>query len=167
MRGTRHRVSDRSGTSLKIPASAAIFFNLFVASILAVVLWHICPAWILFLWLALFCIIVGARFVDQRRYLREPSVNKPAEHWRRRYAFGCASTGALWGGIAVTVDLITSDPIYLVQASSVISRLLTSPSWADLTKIRSEGENQSQVQFLYERLPAPNPTSRIRGVRQS
>jgi transposase-like protein len=31
---------------------------------------------------------------------------------------------------------------------------------ADLTKIRSEGENQSQVQFLYERLPAPKSEGR-------
>ena len=31
----------------------AIFFNLIVVSIVAAVLWHICPAWILFLWLAL------------------------------------------------------------------------------------------------------------------
>ncbi len=42
-----------------------------------------------------------------------------------------------------------------------------SPMWInqsrsrpDLTKIRSEGENQSQVQFLYERLPAPKSEGR-------
>ena len=102
----------------------AIFFNLIVASIVAVVLWHICPAWILFLWLALFGIVVGARFIDQKRYLGEPIVHKAAKYWRRRYVFGCAATGVLWGGFAVSVGLITSDPIYRVFICFVIGGMI-------------------------------------------
>jgi PAS domain S-box-containing protein len=87
----------------------AMFFNLIVASIVAVVLWPICPPWILFPWLALFCFVIAARFVDQRRYLRKSIGKQTAKHWCRRYAFGCAVTGALWGVFAVSVDLLTSD----------------------------------------------------------
>jgi hypothetical protein len=102
----------------------AIFFNLIVASIVAAVCWQICPAWILLLWLALICIVIGARFVDYRRYLREPIVNKGAKRWRFRYAVGCAAAGALWGGFAVSVDLMTSDPIYRVFMSFVLGGMI-------------------------------------------
>ncbi len=111
-------------TRMLYSSPVAMFFNLVVASIVAVVLWHICPAWILLLWLALLCLAIAGRFVDQRRYLREPIVNKGAKYWRRRYAFGCAATGALWGGFAVSVDLITSDPNYRVFMTFVLGGMM-------------------------------------------
>ena len=103
---------------------AIVFSNLVVASILAVVLWEICSSWILFLWLALFCIVIGARFVDQRCYARELMVDKAAQRWCRRYAFGCATTGALWGGFAILVDLMTADPVYRVFMTFVLGGMI-------------------------------------------
>ena len=102
----------------------AIFFNLIVASIVVVVLWHICPAWILLLWLALFCIVIGARLIDQWSHRREPIVSKGPKYWCRRYAVGCAATGALWGAFAVAVDLMTSDPVYRVFMTFVLGGMI-------------------------------------------
>jgi hypothetical protein len=50
---------------------AIMLVNPFNASFLAVVLWQAYPAWILLLWIGLFCVVVGARFVDRARYLRQ------------------------------------------------------------------------------------------------
>ena len=68
--------------------------------------------------------LIGARFIDQKRYLARPIVSKGAKYWCRRYAFGCAATGALWGGFAVSVDLTTSDPIYRVFMTFVIGGMI-------------------------------------------
>jgi hypothetical protein len=101
-----------------------MFFNPIVASIVGVVLWNVCPPWIILLWLALFCVVVAVRFVDIRRYLREPSVNQAAKHWRERYAFGSAATGVLWGGFAVSIDLATADPTYHVFITFVLGGMM-------------------------------------------
>jgi hypothetical protein len=54
-------------------APAIMLVNPFNASFLAVVLWPAFPAWILLLWIGLFCVVVSVRFVDRARYLRQPS----------------------------------------------------------------------------------------------
>ena len=97
-----------------------MFFN----PIVGVVLWNVCPPWIILLWLALFCVVVALRFVDIRRYLREPSVNQAAKHWRERYAFGSAATGVLLGGFAVSIDLATADPTYHVFITFVLGGMM-------------------------------------------
>ena len=79
-------------------APAIMLINPINASILAVVLWPAYPAWILLLWIGLFCVVVGLRFVDRARYLRQPH-GQPARGWlgqafyrrRRRDGFALGS----------------------------------------------------------------------------
>jgi Cu/Ag efflux pump CusA len=65
------------------------------------------------------------------------------------------------GGIVTStvMELAVYPAIYFIWRSHQLKRR-SAVSQADLTKIRSEGENQSQVQFLYERLPAPKSEGR-------
>ncbi len=102
----------------------AILFNLIVAFIVVVVLWQICPTWILLLWFALFCIAVGDRVIDQCSHRLESIARMATKYWCRRYAVGCAATGALWGGFAVSVDLMTSDPVYRVFMTFVLGGMI-------------------------------------------
>jgi signal transduction histidine kinase/DNA-binding response OmpR family regulator len=101
-----------------------MLFNPVVASIVGVVLWNACPHGIILLWLSLFCVVVAARFVDLRHYLRERSVNNAAKHWLERYAFGSAATGAVWGGFAASIDLTTADPTYHVFITFVLGGMM-------------------------------------------
>ena len=66
-------------------APAIMLVNPINASILAVVLWPAYPAWILLLWVALFCLVVSARFIDRARYLRQPHESGHEIAWARRF----------------------------------------------------------------------------------
>jgi len=91
-------------------APAIMLVNPLVASLLATALWPIYPAWILALWVALFCVVVGARFIDRARYLRQPPAREQEAAWARRFAVGAAMTGVLWG-LAASIVLVSSDPV--------------------------------------------------------
>ena len=89
------------------------------ASILAAVLWQAYPAWILVLWVGLICVVVGARFVDRARYLRQPPKSGHDVNWARRFTVGAAATGCLWG-LSASVVFVSPDPVLQVVVTFVL-----------------------------------------------
>ena len=89
------------------------------ASILAAVLWQAYPAWILLLWVGLICVVVGARFVDRARYLRQPPKSGREVSWARRFTIGAAATGCLWG-LSASVVFVSPDPVLQVVVTFVL-----------------------------------------------
>ena len=98
---------------------AIMLVNPFNASFLAVVLWQAYPAWILLLWIGLFCVVVGARYVDRARYLRQQRESGHEVAWARRFAVGAAVTGFLWG-LSGSVVFVSSDPLAQVVVTFVL-----------------------------------------------
>jgi diguanylate cyclase (GGDEF)-like protein/PAS domain S-box-containing protein len=89
---------------------AIMLLNPINASILAVVLWPAYPAWVLVLWVGLFCVVVSVRLIDRARYLRhEPAIGHELV-WARRFTAGAAVTGVLWG-LAGSVVFVSPDPV--------------------------------------------------------
>jgi signal transduction histidine kinase/DNA-binding response OmpR family regulator len=101
-------------------SSAALWFNPILACIVAVEFRHVYPAWGLLLWLGLFCVVIAARILNQRRITQELRISLLAKRRLRRHVLGCAVTGGLWGGFAALVILTTSDPTYYVFITFVI-----------------------------------------------
>lgn len=91
-------------------APAIMLVNPINATILAAVLWPAYPAWILLLWIGLFCAVVGVRLFDRARYLRQPHESGREVNWARRFTVGAAATGFLWG-LAGSVVLVSPDPV--------------------------------------------------------
>jgi len=89
------------------------------ASILAAVLWPSYPAWILLLWIGLFCVVVSVRLVDRARYLRQPHDSGHEVSWARRFTVGAAVTGCLWG-LSGSVVLVSPDPVAHVVVTFVL-----------------------------------------------
>jgi len=101
-------------------APAIMLVNPINASILAVVLWQAYPAWILLLWIGLFCVVVSVRFADRARYLRQPhDSGHDEDDWARRFTVGAAVTGCLWGLCASAV-FISPDPVANVVVTFVL-----------------------------------------------
>ena len=100
-------------------APAIMLVNPINASILAVVLWQDYPAWILLVWIGLFCVVVSVRFVDRIRYLRHHRENGDEVAWARRFTVGAAVTGVLWG-LAGSVVFVAPDPLAHVVVTFVL-----------------------------------------------
>jgi len=88
---------------------AIVFVNIVNACLTAYVLRGLLPGGVFVGWVGLFCIVVLARFLDYRRYLRAPPQAESAAAWGWRYAAGATATGCLWG-LTAAVILITPDP---------------------------------------------------------
>ncbi len=88
---------------------AIVFVNLVNASLTAYLLRDLLPVRLFAGWIGLFCIVVLARFLDSRRYLRAPQLAEFAAAWGWRYAAGAAATGCLWGLTAAGI-FITPNP---------------------------------------------------------
>jgi PAS domain S-box-containing protein len=104
-------------------APAIMLVNPINASILAVVLGQAYPAWILLLWIGLFCVVVSIRFVDRARYLRQPRDSGPQIIWAKRFAVGAAATGFLWG-LAGSVVFVSPDPVAHVVVTFVLGGMM-------------------------------------------
>ena len=100
-------------------APAIMLVNPINASILAVVLWQDYPAWILLVWIGLFCVVVSVRFVDRIRYLRQHRESGDEAAWARRFTAGAAVTGALWG-LAGSVVFVAPEPLAHVVVTFVL-----------------------------------------------
>ena len=89
------------------------------ASILAAVLWPAYPAWILLLWVGLICVVVGARFVDRARYLRQPH-----ESGREVAGPGVLPSApprrVSFGASAASVVFVSPDPVAHVVVTFVL-----------------------------------------------
>jgi len=100
-------------------APAIMLVNPVNAAILAAVLWQDYPAWILLLWIGLFCVVVSVRLVDRARYLRQPHENGHEVDWARRFTVGAAATGFLWG-LSGSVVLVSPDAVAHVVVTFVL-----------------------------------------------
>jgi len=100
-------------------APAIMLVNPINASILAAVLWRAYPAWILLLWVGLICVVVGARFVDRARYLRQSPKSRREVNWARRFTLGAAVTGCLWG-LSASVVFVSPDPVAQIVVTFVL-----------------------------------------------
>jgi diguanylate cyclase (GGDEF)-like protein/PAS domain S-box-containing protein len=100
-------------------APAIMLVNPINASILAAVLWPSYPAWILLLWIGLFCVVVSVRLVDRARYLRQPHDSGHEVSWARRFTVGAAVTGCLWC-LSGSVVLVSPDPVAHVVVTFVL-----------------------------------------------
>ena len=88
---------------------AIVFVNIVNACLAAYVLRGLLPVGMFVGWIGLFCIVVLARFLDFRRYLRARPLAERAAAWGWRYAAGATATGCLWGLTAAGI-LITPNP---------------------------------------------------------
>jgi hypothetical protein len=100
-------------------APAIMLVNPINASFLAAVLWPAYPAWILLLWIGLFCAVASVRFIDRARYLRQPDEIGCEVSWARRFTVGAAATGFLWG-LAASVVFVSPDPLAHVVVVFVV-----------------------------------------------
>ena len=98
---------------------AIMLFNAVNAVILAAVLWQAYPAWVLLLWVGLFCGVFSARFVERARFLREPYAADHAAVWAKRFSTGAAATGLLWG-LSASAIFVSPDPLTHVVVAFVI-----------------------------------------------
>jgi diguanylate cyclase (GGDEF)-like protein/PAS domain S-box-containing protein len=100
-------------------APAIMLANPINAAILATALWQAYPAWILLLWVGLFCVVVSVRLVDRARYLRQSHDSGREVDWAKRFTVGAAATGLLWG-LAGSVVLVSPDPVAHVVVTFVL-----------------------------------------------
>ena len=100
-------------------APAIMLANPINAAILAAALWQAYPAWVLLLWVGLFCVVVGVRFGDRARFLRQPPESGQDVTWARRFTVGAAATGFLWG-LSASVIFVSPDPVAHVVVAFAI-----------------------------------------------
>jgi hypothetical protein len=102
---------------------AIVFVNLANASLTAYLLRDLLPVRLFVGWIGLFCIVVLARFLDCRRYLRAPQLAEFAAAWGWRYAVGATATGCLWGLTAAGI-FITPNPAYHAFIAFVVGGMM-------------------------------------------
>jgi MFS family permease len=102
------RALEAEQVKLLYSAAVPALSNVIIATIVAVSFWKICPHWLIVAWPALFCLIVGARLVDRRQYLRNPSL-RGVKTWRLRATIGSSATGLVWGGYALSTIPMSGD----------------------------------------------------------
>ena len=102
---------------------AVVFVNLLNASLTAYVLRDLLPVRMFVGWVGLFCIVVLARFLDCRRYMRAPQQAEFAAAWGWRFAVGATATGCLWG-LTGSAILMTPDPAYHAFIAYIIAGMM-------------------------------------------
>ena len=96
-----------------------VLINPVNAFIVAVLLWKMYPAWVIFVWLGLFLVVTGVRAFLAHRYRRQQQPVQNTEYWGRIFALGAVVTGCLWG-LLVSITFVTADPLYYVLVLFVL-----------------------------------------------
>ncbi len=99
------------------------FFNVANAALTAFVLRDLLPVRMFIGWVGLFCVVILARSLNHRRYLRGPPQMETAAIWGWRYAAGTTATGCLWGLTAAGI-LITPNPADHAFIAFVVSGMM-------------------------------------------
>ena len=99
------------------------FFNVTNAALTAFVLRDLLPVRMFIGWVGLFCVVILARFLNHKRYLRRPPQMEMAAIWGWRYAAGTTATGCLWGLTAAGI-LITPNPADHAFIAFVVSGMM-------------------------------------------
>jgi diguanylate cyclase (GGDEF)-like protein/PAS domain S-box-containing protein len=102
---------------------AIVFVNLVNALLTAYVLRDLLPVRVFVGWIGLFSIVVLARYLDCRRYLRAPQEAEFAATWGWRFAAGATATGCFWGLTAAGI-LITPYPAYHAFIAFVVGGMM-------------------------------------------
>ena len=87
--------------------------NLINAGLVGVIVWPLYPAWVVALWLGLFCIVSLARAWMRHRYASARGNEATSSSWARAFTVNAFVAGCLWG-VAASVILMTPDPIYYI-----------------------------------------------------
>jgi diguanylate cyclase (GGDEF)-like protein len=104
-------------------APAILSLNLVNAMLTALILRPIYPFWAIAAWLGLFSIVIPARLLDWRLYRRAAQSTEAAMAWGRRFTFGAAATGCLWGLLGSAI-LLTPDPAYHAFVAFVLGGMV-------------------------------------------
>ena len=99
------------------------FFNTANAALTAFVLRDLLPARMFIGWVGLFCVVILARFLNNKRYLRRPPQMEMPAIWGWRYAAGTTATGCLWGLTAAGI-FITPNPADHAFIAFVVSGMM-------------------------------------------
>ena len=99
------------------------FFNVANAVLTAFVLRDLLPVRMFIGWVGLFCVVILARFLNNKRYLRRPPQMEMAAIWGWRYAAGTTATGCLWGLTAAGI-FITPNPADHAFIAFVVSGMM-------------------------------------------
>ena len=99
------------------------FFNVANAALTAFVLRDLLPVRMFIGWIGLFCVVILARSLNHKRYLRRPPQMEMAAIWGWRYAAGTTATGCLWGLTAAGI-LITPNPADHAFIAFVVSGMM-------------------------------------------
>jgi PAS fold/GAF domain len=102
---------------------AILFVNLVNALLAAYVLRDLLPVRVFVGWIGLLSIVVLARYLDCRRYMRAPQEAEFAATWGWRFAAGATATGCLWGLTAAGI-LITSNLAYHAFIAFVVGGMM-------------------------------------------
>lgn len=92
-------------------APLGVVANLFVAPILALVLWDMLPRAVLAIWFLALAAATLGRLALTVAFQRRPDPDADAKRWAVRYTWACAASGACWGGCVVLLALSPS-PVY-------------------------------------------------------
>jgi diguanylate cyclase (GGDEF)-like protein/PAS domain S-box-containing protein len=97
--------------------------NLIVAGLTCAALRSVYPAWVLALWLGLFCLVILGRFLLQRRYRTKEHAVEMVQYGGRFFAFGAFATGSLWG-LTGSIAFMTSDPTEIVFGVFILGGMM-------------------------------------------
>ena len=110
---------------------AVVFVILLNASLTAYVLHDLLPVRMFVGWVGQFCIVVLARFLDCRRYMRAPQQAEFAAAWGWRFAVGATATCCLWG-LTGSAILMTPDPAYHAFIAYIVAGMMAGAVAHDL-----------------------------------
>lgn len=76
---------------------AGLIATAFCATILLVGLYHPSNAYLVIGWYVIFLLILAARYILLRTYLKDPLPEKNIAYWRRLFTIGACAAGCCWG----------------------------------------------------------------------
>jgi len=100
-----------------------LILNVFVATLLAGMLWRLFPPWLPASWVASFWLVAGVRAVVRHRLALEPPSPERYRVSSRLHLAGTFVTGALWG-VTGSVVLETADPLRYIFIVFVLAGVM-------------------------------------------
>ncbi len=103
--------------------------SLFVAPLLAFVLWKTIPSPVLLTWLILLETTIAIRLMLTVAFQRRSDPDDTVERWADRYTWACAASGICWGGsvflLALSPSLVHQTFIALILGGVLMGGVLT------------------------------------------
>lgn len=103
--------------------------SLFVAPMLALILWQVVPRPVLLTWLILLEATIAIRLALAVAFQRHSDLEDAVERWADRYTWACAASGVCWGGsvflLALSPSLVHQTFIALILGGVLMGGVLT------------------------------------------